>query len=284
MFFVDDNLIGHRRRLVEELLPALAAWQRRGRRIPFYTEASINLADDEDLLAAMREAGFDTVFVGIETPDEEALAECSKHQNRRRDLVADVRRIQRSGIQVQAGFIVGFDSDTPSVFRRQIDFIQRSGIVTAMVGMLQAPAGTRLYERMQREGRLLGRLSGDNVAGTTNILPRMGLETLRRGYRELMEQLYCPANYYRRLRTFLREYRAPAIRARLDRQRVLAFMRSWVRLGVLGRERFHYWGLLLWTLWRRPRLLPVAVTLAIHGYHFRKVCELRVAPSGGSTS
>ena len=284
VFFVDDNLIGHRRRLVEELLPALAAWQRRGRRIPFYTEASINLADDEDLLAAMREAGFDTVFVGIETPDEEALAECSKHQNRRRDLVADVRRIQRSGIQVQAGFIVGFDSDTPSVFRRQIDFIQRSGIVTAMVGMLQAPAGTRLYERMQREGRLLGRLSGDNVAGTTNILPRMGLETLRRGYRELMEQLYCPANYYRRLRTFLREYRAPAIRARLDRQRVLAFMRSWVRLGVLGRERFHYWGLLLWTLWRRPRLLPVAVTLAIHGYHFRKVCELRVAPSGGSTS
>ncbi|MGD8330296.1 MAG: DUF4070 domain-containing protein [Acidobacteriota bacterium] len=285
VFFVDDNLIGHRKRLRHELLPALIGWRRRHRGTGFFTQASINLADDPALMRDMVAAGFDTVFIGIETPDDDSLAECGKHHNLSRDLVADVRRIQRAGMQVQGGFIVGFDHDTPSVFQRQIDFIQSSGIVTAMVGMLQAPVGTRLYQRLKGEGRLLGEPSGDNVAGWTNVVPSMGLETLRSGYRDLMRSIYMPENYYRRIRTFLREYRPPRFGGyRLPRLRALpahraelaAFVRSLWQLGVRRGERAQYWKLLGWTMLRRPHRLNLAITLAIYGHHFRKVCELRV--------
>jgi radical SAM superfamily enzyme YgiQ (UPF0313 family) len=277
VFFVDDNFIGNKRVLKAELLPALIEWQKRRGGIPLHTEASINLADDEELMQLMVDAGFDTVFIGIETPDEECLAECSKQQNKNRDLVEDVKRIQRAGLEVQGGFIVGFDSDTPSIFQRQIDFIQQSGIVTAMVGLLQAIPGTRLYERLRREGRLREESStGDNVDGTTNIISRMNLDTLRHGYRRIMEQIYAPKQYYERVRTFLCEYKPPKIRPPLDRERVLAFFRSIIRLGILGKERVYYWRLLLWTLFHRPQLFSEAVTCAIYGYHFRKVCELRL--------
>ncbi len=274
VFFVDDNLIGNKKSLKTELLPALIEWQKDKKGMPFHTEASINLTDDEPLMQMMVEAGFDTVFIGIETPDEDSLAECSKNQNKNRDLVEDVKRIQRAGLQVQGGFIVGFDNDTPSIFQRQIDFIQNSGIVTAMVGLLQAPPGTRLYERLKQEGRLLDRLSGDNVDGTTNIIPTMNLDTLREGYQKILEHIYAPEPYYQRVKTFLREYKSPKIRERLRLEYLWAFFRSIYRLGIIDQERVHYWKLLLWTLFRRPRLFPLAVTLAIYGYHFRKICEL----------
>jgi radical SAM superfamily enzyme YgiQ (UPF0313 family) len=272
VFFVDDNFIGNRRFLKTELLPALTAWrQGKSRKVAFYTEASVNLADDEALMEQMVEAGFHKVFIGIETPDEACLAECSKGQNRHRDLVADIKRIQRAGLQVQGGFIVGFDHDQPSIFQRQIEFIQRSGIVTAMVGLLQAPPGTRLYERMRLEGRLIGEGSGDNVDGTTNIIPTMNMEALRDGYRRILRHIYAPGPYYARIRTFLREYRQPVHRPPVHVQDLMALARSVLRLGVLGRERWHYWRLLLWTQFRRPRLMSEAVTLAIYGYHFRRV-------------
>jgi radical SAM superfamily enzyme YgiQ (UPF0313 family) len=276
VFFVDDNFIGNKRYLKSELLPALIEWQKDKGDITFLTEVSINLADDEQLVRMMVDAGFNTVFIGIETPDEQSLSECSKRQNMRRDLVADVRRIQRAGLQVQGGFIVGFDNDTPSIFQQQIDFIQSSGIVTAMVGLLQAPPGTRLYERLKREGRLLGQLSGDNVDGTTNIIPKMSLETLREGYGSILQHIYSPEHYYQRVRTFLREYNPPRIKGPLELEHILAFLRSVYRLGIVGRERFHYWKLLFWTLFHRPALFPLAVTLAIYGHHFRKVCELHI--------
>jgi radical SAM superfamily enzyme YgiQ (UPF0313 family) len=185
VFFVDDNLIGNKRGLKTELLPALIAWQRHRRRrgvFPFYTEASINLADDPELMAMMADAGFDGVFIGIETPDAGALAECNKRQNQGRDLIADVKRIQRAGLQVQGGFIVGFDTDVPSIFQRQVDFIQKSGIVTAMVGLLNALPDTKLHARLRREGRLVGHTSGNNVDGTINFLPRMPTAQLIDGY------------------------------------------------------------------------------------------------------
>ncbi len=276
IFFVDDNFIGNREYLKTQLLPALVEWQKDKKGVPFYTEASVNLADDEALMEMMVEAGFDAVFIGIETPDKECLAECNKKQNRNRDLMESVKRIQRSGLQVQGGFIVGFDNDTQSIFERQIDFIQHSGIVTAMVGLLQAPAGTKLYERLKREGRLLGHMSGDNVDGTTNIIPRMDLEVLHSGYRNIMCHIYSPKHYYSRIRTFLREYKAPKVEISLDFQRFMAFFRSNIHLGILGKGRFQYWRLLLWTLFRRPALFPLAVTLAIHGHHFRKICELHI--------
>ena len=276
VFFVDDNLIGNKRSLKTELLPALIEWQKDKGGIPFHTEVSINLADDEELMQMMVEAGFGTVFIGIETPNEDSLTECSKNQNKGRDLVEDVKRIQRAGLQVQGGFIVGFDNDTPSIFQRQIDFIQKSGIVTAMVGLLQAPPGTRLYERLKEEGRLLSRISGDNVDGTTNIIPKMNLDTLREGYKNILGHIYSPEHYYQRVKTFLREYKPPKIEASLNFEHILAFFRSIYRLGIIDKARVHYWKLLLWTLFRRPELFPLAVTLAIYGHHFRKVCELHV--------
>jgi radical SAM superfamily enzyme YgiQ (UPF0313 family) len=276
VFFVDDNFIGNRKILVTEVLPALIAWRQDKVGLPFSTELSINLADDAELTALLVQAGFTTVFVGIETPADAGLAECGKRQNRGRDLVASVKRLQRAGLQVQGGFIVGFDSDSPSIFQQQVDFIQMSGIVTAMVGLLQAPYGTRLYARMQAEGRLTSEMTGDNTDGSTNIIPEMGLETLQQGYRWLLGQIYSPQLYYARVRTFLREYRVPEISLRLEREHVKAFFRAAYQLGIRGKERSQYWALLTWALFRRPKLFPLAVTLAIYGFHCRLVTEMYV--------
>jgi radical SAM superfamily enzyme YgiQ (UPF0313 family) len=277
IFFVDDNFIGNKKLIKTELLPALIEWRKGKTGMPFSTEASINLADDSELLSLMVEAGFDTVFVGIETPNEDSLAECNKNQNKGRNLVESVKHLQRAGLQVQGGFIVGFDNDSPSIFQQQIDFIQRSGIVTAMVGLLQAPLGTRLYERMQKEGRLVNEFSGDNVDGSTNIIPKMGVEPLREGYRKILGQIYAPKFYYERVLTFLREYQPPVMRIHLEPQYFLALWRSIYQLGIRGAERVHYWRLFFWTLFRRPRLFPLAITLAIYGFHFRQVAATHVS-------
>jgi len=275
IFFVDDNFIGNKKYLMTELLPAIIEWQKNKKQIRFNTEASVNLADNEPLMQLMVDAGFESVFIGIETPAEAGLAECNKRQNKNRDLVASVKRMHRIGLQVQGGFIVGFDSDTPSIFQRQIDFIQKSGIVTAMVGLLNAPPGTRLYNRMQQEGRLAGLISC-NTDGTTNIIPRMDLNTLSDGYKKIMRQIYSPKIYYERVRTFLKDYKAPKAHIKMDFQRCMAFIRSSIRLGIFGKERFQYWKLLLWTLHKRPGMLPLAITFAIYGHHFRKVCEIHI--------
>ena len=280
VFFVDDNLIGNKKRLRAELLPALIAWREGKRGLVFTTEASINLADDDGLMRLMVAAGFRAVFVGIETPVEESLAECAKKQNLHRDLVADTKRIQRAGLEVQGGFILGFDSDPPGTVDRIAEYIQKTGIVTAMVGLLQAIPGTRLHERLQRAGRLLEGISGDNVDGTTNIIPLPGRDPLHEAYRELLWRLYSPDAYYRRVRAFLREYRPPQLKGRVDFgflwEQGGAFVRSIVRLGIVGKERVQYWKLFWWTLFVRPRHLPLAITFAIYGHHFRKICELHV--------
>lgn len=276
IFFVDDNFIGNKKQIKSEVLPALIEWRKGKTGMPFSTEASINLADDPELLRLMVQAGFDTVFVGIESPNEDSLTECSKSQNKGRDLVESVKHLQRAGLQVQGGFIVGFDNDASTIFQQQIDFIQKSGIVTAMVGLLQAPLGTRLYDRMQKEGRLVNEFSGDNVDGSTNIIPIMGLKSLQEGYRKILDQIYEPKFYYERVLTFLREYQPPKFRVHFEFQYILAFLRSIYQLGIRGIERIHYWRLFFWTLFRRPRLFPLAITFAIYGFHFRRVAELHV--------
>ncbi len=276
VFFVDDNFIGNKYFLKTDLLPALIAWRKKKRGMTFYTEASINLADEESLMEMMVEAGFNKVFVGIETPDDKCLSECKKLQNKNRDLLEDVKRIQRAGLEVQAGFIVGFDHDHLSIFKRQIDFIQQSGIVTAMVGLLQAFPGTQLYERMEKEGRLCGASSGDNVDGTTNFQPAMERDVLQDGYKGILKHIYSPKHFYHRIRTYLRNSGPNRARSPLQLSDIHALVLSFWRLGILGRERFQYWRLLLSTLFRRPRLLPEAVKLAIYGYHFRKICDLHV--------
>ncbi len=277
IFFVDDNFIAHKAYLKKELLPRLIEWQRGNNSTTrLYTECSINLADDPELMRLMVEAGFTQVFIGIETPDNTALEACGKQHNTSRDMLENIRKIQQAGMEVQGGFIVGFDSDTPSIFQKQIEFIQKSGIVTAMVGILQALPGTRLYERMLKEGRLLHNSSGDNADSNTNIVPKMDIEILRKGYTDMMTQLYAPKQYYKRIRTLLREYKTPQFHERLRFSHLLAFARSTVLLGVVGRERFQYWKMLIWTFFHRQRALPHAITLAIYGHHFRKVCRLHL--------
>jgi len=280
VFFVDDNFIGNKKQIKSEVLPALIKWRKGKIGVPFSTEASSNLVDDPELLRLMTQAGFNTVFIGIETPNEDSLEdslnECSKNQNKGRDLVKNIKLLQRAGLQVQGGFIVGFDNDPPSIFQQQIDFIQKSGIVTAMVGLLQAPLGTRLYERMRQEDRLADDFSGDNEDGSTNIIPKMGQQQPREGYRNLMRQIYAPRFYYERVITFLREYNPPKIRFYPDPQYILAMGRSIYQLGIRGIEREYYWRLLFWTIFHRPRLLPQAITLAIIGFRFRQVTELHV--------
>ncbi|MEN4041949.1 MAG: B12-binding domain-containing radical SAM protein [Anaerolineaceae bacterium] len=276
IFFVDDNFIGNKKVLKQEILPALIEWRKHKIGCQFITEASINLADDEPLMQLMVAAGFKSVFVGIETPDELSLEECHKTQNKGRNLIESVRRLHQKGLQVMGGFIVGFDSDTPSIFQRQIEFIQESGIVTAMVGLLQAPYGTRLYSRMKQEGRLTDSMTGDNVDGSTNIIPKMDLGLLKRGYDQILASIYGPKLFYERVRTFLEHYQQPYDQVRIEWVELLALLSSIYYLGIRGIERVHYWRLFFWTLFKHPRKFPLAITFSIYGYHFRKVWEQQV--------
>ena len=278
VFIVDDNFIGNKRKLKEETLPAMVEWsQKRKHPFRFFTEASINLADDEQLMQLMTEAGFDTVFVGIETPNEESLVECSKFQNVNRDLVASVKKMQNYGLQVQGGFIVGFDSDPISIFKSQINFIQRSGIVTAMVGLLNAPPGTRLYHRLKKENRLLPGGSGDNTDGSLNFIPKMNRETLISGYKNVVKTIYSSKPYYERIKTFLEEYKPhkpPKVgKGKLHFYEIRALVKSMWVLGVKEKGRRYYWRLFSSTLLKKPRLFPLFITLSVYGFHFRKVAE-----------
>jgi len=275
VFFVDDNFIGNRGKLKREILPAMAEWTKQ-KKHPFslFTQTSINLSDDDKLMEWMVKAGFNLVFVGIETPHEESLTECNKFHNKNRDLLACVRKMQKSGFQVQGGFIVGFDSDPLSIFERQIKFIQESGIVTAMVGLLNVLRGTKLHDRLEKENRLLKDVTGDNTDCTINFISKMSNDTLIDGYKKIMSTIYSPPYYYERVKKFLREYKPLNKGAfRLDFTHLAAFFRSIVSLGIIGKERFHYWKLFFWSLFRRPRLLPLAVTFTIYGFHFRKTVE-----------
>jgi len=204
IFFVDDNFIGNKGSLKKQLLPALIEWRKDKKGSVFFTESSINLADDAELMTLMADAGFDSVFIGIESPDEVSLSECRKVHNKNRDMLLDVKKIHRSGMQV------------------------------------------------------------------------MGLDHLIDGYRAIMRQIYSPRKYYQRVRSILKDLKAPTATVPIDWQRFLAFFRACLRLGVLGKERFQYWYLLIWTLARKPRLLPLAVTLSIYGYHYRRICELHI--------
>ena len=275
VFFVDDNFIGNRTKLKKEILPSIIGWMEK-RKYPFslYTEASINLADDEELMRMMVRAQFDTVFVGIESPNEESLEECTKIPNRNRDLIASVRKIQRFGLEVQAGFIVGFDKDPASIFERMIGFIQESGIATAMVGLLNAPRGTKLYARLGKENRLVKAVTGDNTDFSMNFVPRMSYEGLISGYKKIVETIYSPKHYYARVKRFLGDYRPTQKKVfHMRWSHLKAGAKSVFILGVLGKERLYYWRLFFWSLFRRPRLFPLAISLSIYGFHFRKIFE-----------
>ncbi|MFC2124061.1 B12-binding domain-containing radical SAM protein [Bacteroidota bacterium] len=278
VFFVDDNFIGNRRFLKTDLLPKLTRWME-DRNYPFHftTEVSINLADDETLLNMMVKAGFRTVFVGIETPSEESLLECGKNQNNNRNLVESIHYIQKRGLLVMGGFIVGFDSDTPSIFSRQIEFIKTSGIITAMVGLLNAPKKTRLWERLHRENRLTSdNMSGNNTDFTINFIPKMNIDDLQAGYRRILEAIYSTKPYYRRVKgSILRYQKNVHLKSRISWTDLKALIRSMFVLGMFNKGRRAYWRLVIWTLLRKPRAFSLAVRYAIFGYHFRKIYGIR---------
>jgi radical SAM superfamily enzyme YgiQ (UPF0313 family) len=277
IFIVDDNFIGNKRILKQEVLPAMIEWRKGKKGCLFVTEASVNLSDDDQLIEMMVQAGFTQVFIGIETPDDAGLAECSKSQNRNRDLVSSVKKLQKMGLQVMGGFIVGFDSDDETIFERMIQFIQESGIVTAMVGLLQAPLGTQLYQRMLREGRIQNSYSGDNVDGETNIVPKMDLQLLKKGYRSILDSIYSAKGFYERVRTFLKDYHPARHAVNVTWHEIAALFSSIFEIGIKSKERKHYWKLFFWTLFHYPQKFPLAITFTIYGYHFRKVNELHVA-------
>jgi len=273
VFIVDDNFIGNRVK-AKAFLRELIAWRRR-RGVPFQftTEASLNVVDDPELLSLMVQAGFKKLFVGIETPQEDSLLECAKVQNTQRDLIAAVKAIQKAGLEVMGGFIVGFDSDRPNIFERQMKFIQEAGVATAMVGLLQALPGTQLFSRLMREGRILDHPTGNNVNAALNFIPKLDRDMLIEGYRSLVKRLYTPEMYYRRVLTFLREYRPQGPRFHLSYTDVKAFLKSLWIIGVWNRGRREYWKFLSKAVLFHRKAFGEAMTLAILGHHYRRVAR-----------
>lgn len=271
VFFVDDNFIGHKRKIKYELLPAVISWmESNGRPFSFITEASIDLADDKDLMNMMVKAGFSRVFVGIETPEESCLTECNKLHNNNRDLKECVNTIQLQGMEVYGGFIVGFDNDPPNIFQRQIDFIQKTGIITAMVGLLNAPRLSKLYRRLENEGRITDSFSGDNTGYTMNFIPVMDKNELLKGYQKIIQSIYSCKSYYARVKLFLKKY-DPPFHEPLTLNRFMAFLKSIIYIGILRKESRYYWRLLIWSIFHKPKSFSLAVTYSIYGYHFRRV-------------
>jgi radical SAM superfamily enzyme YgiQ (UPF0313 family) len=273
VFFVDDNFIGNKGKLKKDILPAIIEWNEH-RKLPFYfnTEVSINLADDDTLLHLMVQAGFEAVFVGIESPNEDSLMECNKTQNRHRDMIRSVHKIQHAGMEVQGGFIVGFDNDPPAIFEQLTQFIQESGIVTAMVGLLNAPRGTKLHKRLDAEGRMLSNFTGSNTDFSINFIPQMDSGALLSGYKQIVNTIYSPKYYYERVTRFMKAYHPKKKKVfHLNSNYVIALFRSIIKLGIIGEERFYYWKLFLWSLFRKPQLFSLAILFTIYGFHFRKI-------------
>jgi len=274
---VDDNFIGNKKEVKYNLLPAMREWMK-AHKYPFtfVIQSSINLADDKRLMSLLVETGFSSTFIGIETPEEKSLYYCDKVQNRNRDLLNSVKKIQQSGIQVSGGFIVGFDSDTPSVFQRQIDFIQQSGIVSAMVGLLNAPKNTKLYNQLKAENRLSTEATGNNTDSSMNFIPKMDYDELQEGYKKIINNIYSVKPYYKRVRQLLRNYnRLAKGQSKIEFTLLLAFIKSVYIIGFLNKGRTEYWKLIIWTLFNKPKLMVDALTYTVYGYHFRTVYGLR---------
>jgi radical SAM superfamily enzyme YgiQ (UPF0313 family) len=275
VFIVDDNFIGNKRN-VKTLLPHLAEWsERHGRPFSFLTEASLNLADDDELLGLMKRAGLRRVFIGIETPVEASLKEAQKGQNTRRDMLAAVHKIQGYGMEVMAGFIVGFDTDPADIVQRQIDFIRASAIPQAMVGLLTALPDTQLWRRLEREGRLLAESSGNNTDGSLNFVPRMDAAEVVAGYKHILQTIYKPAEFYQRASESLdrAKQESPEPQGKNLLLNLLSLGKMVFTLGIRDCERVHFWRFLSRTLFRQPKRVLDAIVLASLGYHYRRITE-----------
>lgn len=271
VFFVDDNFIGHKHKLKSEMLPAIIEWmEAHGNPFQFITEASINIADDPKLMEMMVKAGFDKIFIGIETPEESCLEECNKLHNRNRNLIESIKTIQGYGMEVCGGFIIGFDNDPPDIFEKQIEFIQNSAIITAMVGLLNAPRLSKLFNRLKSEGRIVNQFTGDNTDYSINFVPAMGKSKLIQGYNQVVKGIYSYKPYYGRVISFLKYYNPRHIPS-VSSGRIMALVKSIILIGLFNRGLLYFWKLIFWCIVHRPRLFSLAITYSIYGYHFRRV-------------
>ena len=279
VFFVDDNFIGNKK-AVKQMLPEVAAWrQESGSQLEFYTEASMNIADDDKLVDLMTKAGFTAVFIGIETPSPEALKETKKLQNLRRNLVDQVHGLLDKGLDVWAGFILGFDNDGPDIFDRMIGFIQKAAIPYAMVGMLGALPNTPLYRRLGKEGRLRDSFTGDQF-GLTNVITKMSSSQMIRGYRKVLETVYHPEVYFQRCRENLARWKpVPGSARKLAWRDLGTAWRAVVGQGFSSSYRRAYWSFLRWVARHHPAKLGRAIAQAAAGHHYITYTQQVVVPT-----
>ena len=275
VFIVDDNFIGNKKN-VRQFMPDLIKWSRDNEfPFSFITEASVNLAEDDALLQSMEDAGFRRIFLGIETPVEESLKEAQKGQNTHRDLLESIHKIQGYGMEVMAGFIVGFDSDPENIFDLQTNFIRESGIPLAMVGLLSALPDTQLWRRLEKEGRLLDVSTGNNTDCTLNFVPKMNIDRLVEGYKSILKNIYSPREYYQRALDCLSRFHKDRIEPRQSTllQDIKAFYRIVMTLGIKDRSRVEFWNYIYKLVRYYPRDFAHGITLAAMGYHFRQITE-----------
>lgn len=276
ILFADDNLIGNKNVLKKDLLPALINWRAGNKYAPgFATQVTINLADDEELIQLMLEAGFRHIFIGIETPEEESLIASRKKQNTKRELLDNVKLLQRKGFIVTGGFIVGFDTDTPSIFENQIDFISESNIVIATINLLKAPPGTELHERMKRENRLIDKFDFDE--NMSNIHFKMEKETIENGYRKVLKNVYSPEKVYQRAKNFMNYYNganvSSPIKRKMNLKDYLTLLRIIFFVGLAGGSRRYFWKLIIWTIKNYPAKLDYAFLFVLLMFQFDKMFE-----------
>ena len=281
VFLADDNFIGNKRDALK-LLPALAKWQKEhGYPFSLFTEATVNLARMDELLEAMVEAGFDKVFLGIETPNPKALLKTVKPQNvnerEENFLLNAIRKIQHKGMQVMGGFILGLDGDDESMFDAQIEFIGQAGIPMALVGLLNALKGTNLYHRLERENRLRDVSIGLNSM-TLNFQPEMNPRTLIEGYQRVTATLYDPTleNYLKRCLTLFEHQRpVPHLLKRMSRTAMAAGLMR-VRRELSAKQIPAFTKYIAKVSEDHPRMLPEAIRLAAMGYHCEKISRQQI--------
>lgn len=270
IFIVDDNFLGNIAQ-VKLLLHEIIIWRKeKNYKWSFMTQISINLASDDELLLLMQKAGFSTVFIGIETPSIKSLEECGKFHNKNRDMVKDIKKIYNYGMEVYGGFIIGFDNDDETIFDTQFKFIQETGIVVAMMGLLTALPGTRLYKRLKSENRIISDSSGNNIDFELDFVPKMEKEFLISEYKKLLSSLYNVKNYYDRIFNFLKEYK-PHTNDKVTQNIFIGLLKVIYMLGIQDENRFYFWKMFLTCIFKYPKALSKALTQAIYFAHFEKI-------------
>lgn len=273
VLFADDNLIGNKRSLKSDLLPALIEWRRKNK-IEFFfaTQLTINLAEDDELMDLLLQAGFRQIFIGIETPDEVSLAASHKNQNLRRNQLENVLKLHQAGFTISGGFIVGFDTDTANSFKRQVEFIQASGIPLPIVNILKAPPGTDLYRRIKKEGRLSKPFAFGE--GETNIVPVMEEKVLFDGFLDVITRLYMPQHSYERIITFLNTYKFPKLTHKVPEKIRLAELFMVARviylLGIKYKYRTYFWKLIYWSLKNNRKMIDKSIFYSVMIYQMHQ--------------